>query len=216
MLNEKINKILKNPIVDKLFGLPVVLICCYTIYEYFQFFNFKNFNIYYSLVALSSFVVIVSLLTRRTATRLSFHWFHVMIALIRIYWAYILMHFSTVYPTHPIFHKYVGNFLLTLSMVIIIFSRLNLGRNIGVLPAQRQLVFKGPYAYVRHPIHSGMILFFISFVLQNYSIFNLLMATSGVIFLIVKSFIEERFLKQDPSYLEYCNQVKWKWIPGVI
>lgn len=216
MLNEKINKILQNPIADKIFGLPAILISSYTIFEYFKLLNFKNFDIHYSLIVLNSCVVILTVLTRRTASRISFHWFHVLISWIRIYWSYVLVHFSAIYPTQTVFYQQFISFLLILSLTIIFFSRINLGRNIGILPAQRQLVFKGPYSYVRHPIHTGMILFFISFLLKNYSTFNLFMVSSGIIFFILKSFIEEKFLKQDVSYLEYCNQVKWKWIPGLI
>jgi hypothetical protein len=32
---------------------------------------------------------------------------------------------------------------------------------------------------------------------------------------VVKSFIEEGFLRTDPQYAEYLLQVRWRWFPGL-
>jgi protein-S-isoprenylcysteine O-methyltransferase Ste14 len=48
-------------------------------------------------------------------------------------------------------------------------SRLSRGRNIGFVPAQREIVTAGAYRYVRHPIYTGLILSYLAVAVRIYS-----------------------------------------------
>ena len=98
-----------------------------------------------------------------------------------------------------------------------IAARLSLGRNIGFVPAQRELVASGAYAYMRHPVYTGFLFGSIAFLLRAYSPQNALLIGLGVFWFIpVKSVVEENFLCADPQYAEYMRRVRARWIPFVV
>jgi len=102
-----------------------------------------------------------------------------------------------------------------LGLGIAVYARVSLGRNIGFVPAQRRLVTSGAYAYVRHPVYTGIFVTYLGLILRSYSPVNL----AAVIILsglwIIKSFIEESFLKSDQVYAEYMRRVKFRWFPRI-
>ena len=99
--------------------------------------------------------------------------------------------------------------------MIIIYARLSLGRNIGFVPAQRNVVRSGAYGCVRHPIYSGLFLAWVSLTLRLYSPVNLGLFLTICTLFVIKSVVEEGFLRQDPGYAEYMRQVKYRFIPGI-
>src|SRR5215470_8130914 len=66
------------------------------------------------------------------------------------------------------------------SLVIAVFARVSLGRNIGFVPAQRELVTSHAYAVVRHPIYAGIFVSMAGFVLRAWSPRNLLITGIGI------------------------------------
>ncbi len=91
----------------------------------------------------------------------------------------------------------------------------------------RGIIRKGPYAVVRHPAYASKnfswwcIMF--PAVIYNAVNTHLAMAAVQIIGLVfmtwlyyLRSITEERHLSVDPYYVEYCKQVKYRFIPGVI
>jgi protein-S-isoprenylcysteine O-methyltransferase Ste14 len=109
----------------------------------------------------------------------------------------------------------VGNGLAVLSMIILLYALLSLGRNIGFIPAQRKVVTKGAYGFVRHPIYTGTFVSLLAFVLRSYSVLNLTMAIILIALLMIRGVVEERFLREDPGYAAYLQEVRWRWFPGI-
>lgn len=109
----------------------------------------------------------------------------------------------------------VGNGLAVLSMIILLYALLSLGRNIGFIPAQRKVVTKGAYGFVRHPIYTGTFVSLLAFVLRSYSVLNLTMAVILIALLMIRGVVEERFLREDPGYAAYLQEVHWRWFPGI-
>ena len=109
----------------------------------------------------------------------------------------------------------VGNGLAVLSMIILLYALLSLGRNIGFIPAQRKVVTKGAYGFVRHPIYTGTFVSLLAFVLRSYSVLNLTMAILLIALLMIRGVVEERFLRDDPGYAAYLQEVRWRWFPGI-
>jgi len=94
---------------------------------------------------------------------------------------------------------------------------MSLGRNIGFVPAQRELVSRGPYSYMRHPVYTGGLLTTFAFLLRAYSPHNaLLMGLRILWFIPTKSLVEEDFLRHDSQYAAYMQKVRARWIPYVL
>jgi protein-S-isoprenylcysteine O-methyltransferase Ste14 len=64
---------------------------------------------------------------------------------------------------------------------------------------KQELHHSGAYRLVRHPIYTGIFMAMLAFVLRSYSPLNLLMASTIVVLFMVKSVVEERFLRADPE-----------------
>jgi protein-S-isoprenylcysteine O-methyltransferase Ste14 len=110
----------------------------------------------------------------------------------------------------------VGNVLAIVSVITIVYSLLSLGRNIGFIPAQRRLVTRGAYRFVRHPIYTGTFISLFAFVLRAFSPLNLTIAVALVALLMVRGLVEEHFLREDPAYAAYLLEVRWRWLPGIV
>ncbi len=108
-----------------------------------------------------------------------------------------------------------GNGLAVVSVIILVYALVSLGRNIGFIPAQRKVVTKGAYRFVRHPIYTGTFVSLLAFVLRSYSMLNLTMAVVLIALLMVRGVVEERFLREDAGYAAYLEQVRWRWFPGI-
>lgn len=81
--------------------------------------------------------------------------------------------------------------------------------------AQR-VISTGPYAHVRHPMYSGMILFFAGVPLLLGSWWGLAMVPLFVALFAVRIRIEERTLHEGlPGYSEYAARVRYRLLPGV-
>ncbi len=102
-----------------------------------------------------------------------------------------------------------------MSVIISVYALLSLGRNVGFIPAQRKIVTKGAYRFVKHPIYTGAFVSFLAFVVRGYSVLNLTVAVVLIALLMIRSVVEERFLQEDPGYAAYLQEVRWRWFPGI-
>ena len=109
----------------------------------------------------------------------------------------------------------LGDGVAIVSMLILLYALLSLGRNIGFIPAQRKVVTKGAYGVVRHPIYTGTFVSLFAFVLRSFSVLNLALAVVLIALLMLRGVVEERFLREDAGYAAYLQEVRWRWFPGV-
>lgn len=65
--------------------------------------------------------------------------------------------------------EWIGASLQLASIAWQFTAKVTLGRSFGLLPAQRGLVMKGPYRFIRHPIYFGYLIGHIGFLLANLS-----------------------------------------------
>jgi protein-S-isoprenylcysteine O-methyltransferase Ste14 len=78
------------------------------------------------------------------------------------------------------------------------------------------VIDSGPYAYVRHPMYAGMVLFVIGTPLMLQSLWGL--AATPVLFVMLALRIrgEEQVLTQElAGYAEYKTKTPWRLMPGV-
>ncbi len=100
-----------------------------------------------------------------------------------------------------------------LGYAMIFWSLLSLGDRFGIAPADRGLVVRGPYRWVRHPMYLGELVLRASLVAgstQTLMAAGLLIALAVI--QILRAFREERIIT---GYSAYVSQVTYRLLPGV-
>jgi protein-S-isoprenylcysteine O-methyltransferase Ste14 len=100
-------------------------------------------------------------------------------------------------------------------LVLVVVGKLTLGRSFGLVPANRGVVVRGPYALVRHPIYSGYLITHLAFLIAYPRWWNVIVVATADTALIARALIEERLLGGDVEYRAYCQRVGWHLVPGV-
>ena len=100
-------------------------------------------------------------------------------------------------------------------LALILAGKLSLGRSFGLVPANRGVVSSGVYRFVRHPIYLGYLVTHSAFLAANPTLWNLAMLVGADTALMLRAVYEERTLALDAAYLEYCERVRWRVVPGV-
>lgn len=81
---------------------------------------------------------------------------------------------------------------------------------------EQRVISTGPYAHVRHPMYSGMVLFFAGVPLLLGSWWGLVTAPIFIALFAVRIGIEERTLREGlPGYADYAARVRYRLMPGV-
>jgi protein-S-isoprenylcysteine O-methyltransferase Ste14 len=86
------------------------------------------------------------------------------------------------------------------------------------LQAERghRVISTGPYAWVRHPMYSGTVLFFVGAPLLLGSWWGVAMAPLFVVLFAIRAGIEERALIAGlPGYADYTTRVRYRLLPGL-
>lgn len=210
-LRRRLFNSLTIPWVDKTIAVLAVLPFAY---ELVRIAMRGEMNIPRASVAIQFLLVIATMVLRTAPVRVTPNPWYWLLAFLASYWGLFTAAFAqkgvALTPT------VVTNSIAILSLVIAVYARLSLGRNIGLVPAQRDIVTRGAYRFVRHPIYTGLIISYLGFTLRMYSPFNLTMALIVIGMFVVKSFIEEGFLRADPEYADYLAQVHYRWFPGLV
>jgi protein-S-isoprenylcysteine O-methyltransferase Ste14 len=78
------------------------------------------------------------------------------------------------------------------------------------------VISTGPYHYVRHPLYSSALLFFLGTPLLFGSWYGLLFVSIMIAGLVGRTLLEERVLREElPGYDAYMTQVKYRFIPYI-
>jgi len=130
--------------------------------------------------------------------------------------ATILLSFSLrVKPVDVLSLVAVSQAVQAASVSIILFSLWALGRSFGLIPANRGVKTGGMYRYVRHPLYAGELLFYLGFLIGNFSVFNAIVCACIFLGLNLRAGAEERLLKNDRDYFDYMHRVRFRFIPGL-
>ncbi len=79
-----------------------------------------------------------------------------------------------------------------------------------------RVVSTGPYAWVRHPMYSGSVLFFIGMPLLLGSWWGVAMLPLFIALFAIRARIEERALIAGlPGYADYATRVRYRLLPGL-
>jgi protein-S-isoprenylcysteine O-methyltransferase len=109
--------------------------------------------------------------------------------------------------------EWIGVALTAAGIGLAIYARITLGRNWSgrvTLKEDHMLVRKGPYAVVRHPIYTGLLLAMLGAAISRGRAGALLGVVVGAVGWRMKSLIEEGFMERQfgAQYLDYKRHVK--------
>lgn len=88
----------------------------------------------------------------------------------------------------------------------------------GPIPAHIVVIADGPYAVVRHPGYSGLLLYFVGLALLTGGPVGSLFTLPLIGGTLVRIRLEERMLVEElgNDYLEYAEVVRWKLVPRIL
>jgi protein-S-isoprenylcysteine O-methyltransferase Ste14 len=98
---------------------------------------------------------------------------------------------------------------------ISIVGLVSLNKSFGLVAANRGIISNGLYRFVRHPLYISYELTIIGFIINNLSIYNLVIACIHLAFQLQRIKYEENLLGKDPQYREYAKQTRWRLFPFV-
>jgi protein-S-isoprenylcysteine O-methyltransferase Ste14 len=205
-----IMSVLAIPAVDKTIAIVASLPFCYALYHRFAQ---GSLTVASAGAALGQLITIVTMVVRRAPQRVTPNPWWWLLAFVATYGSLGWAAFAP--PGSPLVPAAFTTGLSLLGVAVIIYARLSLGRNIGFVPAQRAIVRSGAYAYVRHPIYSGLFLAWLSLCLRQYSSLNFALFLTICFLYAIKSLVEEGFLREDPAYAAYLRQVRYRFFPKV-
>ena len=203
-------EVITTPWVDKTIAIIAVTPIAIELYRRY---TSGNLSLPRAVLGIQVLILILTMVFRRTPVKITPNPWYWLLAFVATYGILFVNAFG--WTGRPIAPSIVINGLALLSAAIFIYARLSLGRSIGFVPANRGIVTRGAYKFVRHPIYTGLFVAMLAFVLRSYAPLNLLMASIIVMLFMIKSVIEERFLRADPEYAAYLQRVRRRWIPGV-
>jgi protein-S-isoprenylcysteine O-methyltransferase Ste14 len=98
---------------------------------------------------------------------------------------------------------------------LVVVGKMALGRSFGLVPANRGVVVRGPYTFVRHPIYTGYLITHAAFFIADPIPWNAVVILIADTALILRALMEEKVLSNDVEYQGYCRRVGWHLVPGV-
>ncbi len=108
--------------------------------------------------------------------------------------------------------NYISNFLITLSLIILVFSVKELWKSLSPMPRPKEnskLITSGIYRLFRHPMYYSLIIISFSFFIKSLTIYNLILSILLTFIISNKIKIEEEYLiKRFHNYTLYKNEVK--------
>lgn len=116
----------------------------------------------------------------------------------------------------PAIVSVIGNLLIVLSFVMfyVVFKENSFGGSTIEVVDGQKVITTGPYALVRHPMYSGVLVMVTGVPLALGSWLGLLVVALTLPALIWRILDEEKLLKNDlPGYMEYLGKVRYRLVP---
>jgi len=158
-----------------------------------------------ALLAAESILVGYRLLSRRTDKDNPYPWYVRAGILGSVFLAPLMLRIENPVPL-------LGTVVACVGVSLTLWALWTLGASFGIAPADRGLVTRGPYRYIRHPMYAGALLNTLPAVIWNPSLWNLALLALIVAIDIVRIHLEERTIF---AYDQYTQRVRWRVIPFI-
>jgi protein-S-isoprenylcysteine O-methyltransferase Ste14 len=109
-------------------------------------------------------------------------------------------------------------YLLSTAFIMWVFRVNSFAAPVVKVQAERhhRVISSGPYAFVRHPMYSGIMLFFVGVPLLLGSWWGVAIAPAFAILFAIRARIEGRALVGGlPDYADYAARVRYRLVPGL-
>jgi protein-S-isoprenylcysteine O-methyltransferase Ste14 len=109
-------------------------------------------------------------------------------------------------------------YLLSIAFIMWVFRENSFAAPVVKVQAARhqRVISSGPYAFVRHPMYSGVMLYFLGIPLLLGSWWGVAIAPAFAVLFAIRARIEERALVEGlPDYADYAARVRYRLVPGV-
>jgi protein-S-isoprenylcysteine O-methyltransferase Ste14 len=109
-------------------------------------------------------------------------------------------------------------YLLSTAFIMWVFRENSFAAPVVKVQAERhhRIISSGPYGFVRHPMYSGIMLFFVGVPLLLGSWWGVAIAPIFAILFAIRARIEERALVEGlPEYADYAARVRYRLVPGL-
>ena len=152
---------------------------------------------------------VIFYLIRRVPKDVSMSLYDWMIAIAGTYFVMFLL------PVENANDLWFGQVLQFTGWILQILAMFSLNRSIGMVAANRGVQTTGLYGLVRHPLYLSYFVAFLGYVLNHYSVMNLMVYAVAVGLWVLRLLAEEKFLMQSDEYRQYAQKVRWRMLPGV-
>lgn len=105
--------------------------------------------------------------------------------------------------------------LMLLGIATQLAAKAVLGRNFGIVAANRGVVTLGPYRFIRHPMYLGYSITHISFLLSMPSAATAMLYATTLGVQVMRILREEQVLMRDAAYRTFADRVRFRLLPGV-
>jgi protein-S-isoprenylcysteine O-methyltransferase Ste14 len=205
-----IDRLLSRSIIDRVIGAVAFSPFAVTIWDEL---HLATIAIEDLLLIFQLSVMAVTMVTRRAPQRITRNPIFWILAFGASYWPVYTYYLYQ--DGHHIVPRDVSLATSVIGFTVSVWARVSLGRNIGFVPAEREIVTSGIYRFVRHPIYTGLFIGIIASEMAGFSWRNVALDTVWVSLFVVKSHVEESFLVRSSQYAEYKARVRWRWFPGI-
>ena len=115
----------------------------------------------------------------------------------------------------PLAPEAVSAALMIFGLLASIWAKLSLRRSFGIVAANRGVKTSGPYTLIRHPMYAGYLVIQVGFLLFSPTLWNLLIYVAAASLQLLRMQAEEEILRQDPTYRDYADRVRYRLVPGL-
>jgi protein-S-isoprenylcysteine O-methyltransferase Ste14 len=196
------------------------------IFNFYLFLNFLGYSCwhFYSIVhenrvdfvevtfILQNFILTAIILLRKPHKSIDKNLFHQLIASIAFFSGVLFLGQE---PTSNENLHLISSIVIFISLILGITTLFNLGKSFGILIAFRKVKTNGLYSIVRHPMYFTDILMRVGFVISHPNWFTIIAFVLSTACYVYRALLEEKFLKQQPEYLEYMQRTKYRFIPYI-
>lgn len=106
--------------------------------------------------------------------------------------------------------------VLSYLFIFLVFKANSYASRVVEVAEGQTVISNGPYAWVRHPMYSGMFVLYMATPVALGSWWGLVPASLLLPLLVFRIMNEERMLREElDGYSEYCRKVKYRLVPGL-